>query len=111
LQGITNEVTTTNWTNYARVSFANNGTNWTGATGVAGTQVATKTNAVAVTFTANATVTGTGPTPTWWFIARTLATNAAADIYAVGTISSGSAVVVNGAAVSFAIGALTVLLT
>jgi hypothetical protein len=105
------EVTTTNWTNYAVVSLSNNGTTWSAATGVAGTQVATKANAVAVSFTGNATVTGTGPTPTGWFIANSSTLRAAANILATGNISSGSAAVVNGAAVSFAIGALTVLLT
>jgi hypothetical protein len=105
------EVTTTNWTNYAVVSITNNGTNWSAATGVAGTQVATKANATAISFTANATVTGGGPTPTGWFLANSAASRAAANILATGNISSGSAAVANGAAVSFAIGALTVLLT
>ena len=105
------EVTTANWTNYAVVSITNNGTNWSTATGVAGTQVATKTNATAISFTANATVTGTGPTPTGWFLANSATLRAAANILATGNISSGSSAVVNGAAVSFAVGALTLLLT
>jgi hypothetical protein len=104
------EVTTTNWTNYAAVSITNNTTNWSTATGVGGTQVATKANATAISFTANATVTGTGPTPTGWFLANSATLRAAANILATGNISSGSAAVVNGAAVSFAIGQLTVLL-
>lgn len=109
--GISSEVTTTNWTNYARVSVANTNAQWTGATGVASTQVVTKTNTNAISFTGNATVTGGGPTPTWWFITRAASTSLATDLYAVGTISSGSAAVVNGAAVSFAAAALSILLT
>lgn len=105
------EVTTTNWTNYAVVSITNNTTNWSTATGVATTQVATKANATVISFTANATVTGTGPTPTGWFLANSATLRAAANILVTGNISSGSAAVVNGAAVSFAVGALTITLT
>lgn len=107
----TPEVTTGNWTNYAVVSITNNATNWSAATGVAGTQVATKANATAVSFTANATVTGTGPTPTGWFLANSSTLRAAANILATGNLSGGSIAVVNGAAVAFAIGQLSILIT
>jgi hypothetical protein len=105
------EVTTTNWTNYAVVTITNNNTNWSAATGVAGTQVATKVNGTAISFTANATVTGTGPTPTGWFISNSAAGRAAANMVATGNISSGSGAVVNGAAVSFASGVLAITAT
>jgi hypothetical protein len=109
--GITNEVTTTNWTNYARVTVANNSTNLTAATGVAGTQVATKTNGTAITFAGdNAAVTGTGPTPTWFFIMKAN-TNLATDIICVGVLTSGNTAVVNGNAVHFSASALTITIT
>jgi len=108
------EVTTAAWTNYARVGLANTiaAATFAAATAAATTQVTSKTTAGAISFTGNATVTGTGPTPTGWFI-TTVGTGAptAAQMIATGNLTSGSVAVVNGAAVSFAAGALTLTLT
>jgi len=106
------EITTANWTNYARAAVANNPTNFPAASAVPGTQVANKNNGAQITFTANATVTGTGPTPTGWFL-TTLASGAptAAQMVLTGNITSGSVPVVNGANVYVPPSSLPVSLT
>lgn len=105
------EVTTAAWTNYLVATVANAAAQWTAASGVAGTQVATKVNTNAISFSANATVAGTGPTPTGWFIANSATLRAAANIIATGNLTGGSVAVVNGASVQFAAAALSILLT
>lgn len=100
------------WNGYAAVAVANTAAQWTAASGVAGTQVATKTNTNAISFTANATITtAPGPVPTGWFIANSATLRAATNIIATGNLTAGSTAVVNGAAVSFAAASLSILLT
>jgi len=113
--GLTTEVTTTAWTNYSRVAVTNNATNFPASSGTTGTSATTQTsakaNGTAITFTANATVTGTGPTPTFWAILNSASLSAAANVFAVGPITSGSAPVTNGNSVSFTVGAMVLSIT
>jgi len=110
--GLTTEVTTVAWTNYSRVAIVNNATNWPVSSGnaatVAATQVSAKSNGTAITFTSNATVSGGGPTPTFWAILDSATLSAAANIIAVGPITSGSSAVTNGNSVSFSVGAMQI---
>lgn len=109
--GLTVEVTTTNWTNYARFSITNNATNWPAASGVASTQVSTKSNGTIFSFSGgNAAITGTGPTPTFWALVDSATLSAAANVVAVGPVTGGTAIV-NGQNVNFPVGTLSISIT